>query len=342
MATIEPLELTRKLIAIPSPSGSEGEVGRFLVPVLESLGLEVTVQPVEAERFNLLAVAGGAPRVVLCTHIDVVPPHIEPREDDTFIFGRGACDTKGILAAMLAATEQLLDEGVKAFGLLLVVGEETDSAGARVANERADWASRYVIVGEPTESRFARGQKGAFKAQLIVRGRAAHSAYPERGESALLKMMPVIGDLMQADWGEHPVLGRGTLNVGELHAGVRANVIPGEARASLMVRVVDSVKETGARLRRVVDGRAEIITGHINEPQEIHVPEGREGVVVAFNTDIPFLTRLGKPVLFGPGSITDAHSAGEKIAKADLLAAVVAYRDLVKELLGRHTSGPSA
>jgi acetylornithine deacetylase len=330
---IDPLDLARQLIDIPSPSGSEGEYGRFLVPVMERIGLSVTLQSVGSDRFNLLGVAGGGePIIVLCTHLDVVPPHIPPGEDDTWIYGRGACDTKGILAAMLAAGERLIGDGVGGFALLLVVAEETDSIGARSANDWQPWRSRFVVVGEPTESRFARAQKGSFRADLLVRGRAAHSAYPERGDSALLKLLPVLDDLGRADWGEDPVLGPGTMNLGELHSGVRANVIPAEARASLLIRVVDSVAETGARLRGIVGDRAEIEVGLTNEPQEIFVPEGDEGVVVGFNTDIPFLPRLGRPILFGPGSILDAHSDGEKIRKDDLLAAVDTYRNLVVKL----------
>jgi acetylornithine deacetylase len=341
---MDPLDLARRLIDIPSPSGAEGELGRYLIPVLERIGLSVSLQPVGPDRFNLLGVArGGEPAVVLCTHIDVVPPHIPSREDETWIHGRGACDTKGILAAMLAASERLVGEGTGGFALLLVVAEETDSIGARSANDWQPWRSRFVVVGEPTGSRFARGQKGAFKADLLVRGRAAHSAYAERGESALLKLLPILDDLNRADWGEDPVLGRGSLNVGELHAGVRANVVPEAARASLMIRVVDSVAETERRLREVVGERAEIEAGLANEPQEIFVPDGSEGVVVGFNTDIPFLPRLGRPILLGPGSILDAHSPGEKIRKDDLLAAVETYRELVLELCsggGGSRSGP--
>ncbi len=336
---IDALDLARKLIAIPSPSGSEGEVGRFLVPVLEGIGLNVALQPVAADRFNLLATAGGEPDVVLCTHIDVVPPHIPPREDGEWLHGRGACDTKGVLAAMLAAAEALVGEGTAGFALLLVVAEETDSIGARMANEWQPWRCRHVVVGEPSESRFARGQKGAFKARLTVRGRAAHSAYPERGDNALMKMIPVVQDLMAADWGQDPVLGRGTLNVGELHAGVRPNVIPGEAVASIMVRVVDSVAATEDRLREVVAGRAEVELGLVNEPQRMFVPPGRPETVIAFNTDIPFLPRLGTPLLYGPGSILDAHGDGERIRKDDLLAAVPVYRDLVRELLALPAAG---
>ncbi|MFQ5668988.1 MAG: M20/M25/M40 family metallo-hydrolase [Acidobacteriota bacterium] len=331
--SLDPLELTRKLIEIPSPSGAEGEVGHFLLPVLEELGLAVTVQPVAADRFNLAARSGAEPEVVLCTHMDVVPPHVPLREDATHLYGRGACDTRGALAAMLGAAQRLLAEQAGGFGVLLVVGEETDSIGARTANERLEWPSRSIIVGEPTGSRFARGQKGALKAAVTTRGRAAHSAYPERGESALVKMLPVLSDLMAAPWGRDASLGEGTLNVGTLQSGVRPNVIPAEARAEIMVRVVDSVAATEERLRRAVGERATLEIEHVNEPQALLVPEGEEGIVVAFNTDIPFLGRLGRPFLFGPGSILDAHGEGEKIAKADILAAVDTYHGLVRRLL---------
>jgi acetylornithine deacetylase len=330
---LDPISLAARLIDIPSPSGHEAEVARALVPVLEEAGLRVSLQPVAGDRVNVLAEAGGGePEVVLCTHLDVVPPHIPARREGEWLYGRGACDTKGILAAMVAAAAELTAAGTDGFALLLVVAEETDSIGARAADGWRDWRSRWVVVGEPTGSRFARGQKGALKAELTAAGRAAHSAYPERGEDALTKLLPVLADLQALDWGEDPMLGRGTLNIGELHAGVAANIVPPSARAALMVRVVDSLADCRQRLEQAVAGRAEIVPGLANEPQRLFVPEGRPETVVAFNTDVAFLPRLGRPLLYGPGSILDAHGDGERIRVDDIRAAVAVYRDLVREL----------
>lgn len=336
--TIAPLDLAARLMAVPSPTGAEAEVGRCLVPILESLGLSVTLQPFpEAPaRFNVLATAGGDPEVALCTHLDVVPPHIPPRRDGDILYGRGACDAKGIIAAMVAAAERLRATGERRFALLFVIGEETDSGGARLAVERlagSGFARRGIIVGEPTDGKCARAQKGSLKAVLVTRGRAAHSSCPEAGDSAILRLLPILDDLVAADWGADPILGRGTLNIGELHAGVRPNVVPAEARAGLMVRVVDSVAATEKRLRDLVGGRGEVQVSAGSEPQSLHVPGGRESVVVAFNSDIPVLRAFGPPVLCGPGSIRHAHADDEQVRGADLAAAVETYVALVRELL---------
>ena len=336
--TIAPVDLAARLMAVPSPTGAEGEVGRCLVPILEALGLSVTLQPLpEAPaRFNVLAMAGGAPEVALCTHLDVVPPHIPPHRAGDTLYGRGACDAKGIIAAMVAAAARLRAAGERRFALLFVIGEETDSSGARLAVERLGgngFARRGIIVGEPTDLQCARAQKGSLKAVLVTRGRAAHSSCPEAGDSAVLRLLPILNDLAAADWGLDPTLGPGTLNIGELNAGVRVNVVPAEARAGLMVRIVDSVADTTSRLRACVAGRGDIQLGVGSEPQTLHVPGQRPTVVVAFNTDVPVLRALGPPVLVGPGSIRHAHADDEQVRVADLEAAVGTYAELVHELL---------
>jgi acetylornithine deacetylase len=336
--TIVPVDLAARLVGVPSPTGAEGEVGRSLVPILEALGLSVTLQPLPESpaRFNVLALAGGEPEVALCTHLDVVPPHIPPHRDGDILYGRGACDAKGIIAAMVAAAERLRAAGERRFALLFVIGEETDSGGARLAVERlggSGFARRGVIVGEPTDGRCARAQKGSLKAVLVTRGRAAHSSCPETGDSAVLRLLPILNDLAAADWGADPTLGAGTLNIGELHAGVRVNVVPAEARAGLMVRIVDSVAATEQRLRDVVGGRGEVQVSVGSEPQALHVPGRRPSVVVAFNTDVPVLRAFGPPVLCGPGSIRHAHADDEQVRGADLAAAVDTYTALVHELL---------
>lgn len=331
----DPIAFARQLIDVPSPTESELAVGELLDRELTRLGFTTQRQEVAEDRFNLLARAGGVPRVVLNSHIDTVPPWFASHEDADYIYGRGACDTKGIIAAMIAAGDRLRRRGVDEFAFLFVVAEETDSIGAKAANLAfADLGSEYVVVGEPTESKFARASKGALTCVARFQGVAAHSAYPHLGESAINRMVAAIAEINQTDWGTHEVLGKTTVNVGVVRGGERPNIIPAEAECEMIFRLVTTPEDVLHRLEPLLgnhDGR--VILSRGNPPQFMVVPEGAPSHVVAFNTDVPWLTSLGKPLLFGPGSILDAHGVGEKIAKRDLLAAVETYEEMVVSLL---------
>jgi acetylornithine deacetylase len=333
---IDPIALARKLIDIPSPTGEERAMGEAVERELSSLGLTVKRLPVERDRFNVFASAGGSPRVVINSHIDTVPPWFASREDGEKIYGRGACDTKGVIAAMLAAGERLLTSGERDFAFLFVVGEETDSIGAKKANvDLKDLGSEFVIVGEPTESRFARASKGALTAILHFDGVAAHSAYPDRGDSAIRKMMAAIAAIESTDWGFHEIVGNATVNVGVVRGGEKPNIVPASAECELMFRTTGVIEGVVAKLEKIVSGFGGRITmWRGNDPQFMVVPEGAPSTVVAFNTDVPHLKDLGDPLLFGPGSILDAHGANEFILKKDLIAAIDAYCDTVVKLLG--------
>lgn len=332
---LDPLALARQLIDVPSPTESEFSVGELLEGQLIQLGFETRRHDVSPTRFNLLALAGGKPRVILNSHIDTVPPWFASREDDDHIYGRGACDTKGIIAAMLAAGERLRERGVTDFAFLFVVGEETDSVGAKSANIAFEnLGSEYVVVGEPTESTFARASKGALTCVVRFEGVAAHSAYPHLGDSAINKMVAAITEINATDWGSHEVLGNTTVNVGVVRGGQRPNIIPADAECELIFRLVTTPEDVEQRLAALVakhGGRITMSRG--NPPQFMVVPEGQPSAVVSFNTDVPWLGNLGKPLLFGPGSILDAHGVNEKIAKKDLLAAVATYEQMVISLL---------
>jgi acetylornithine deacetylase len=332
---LDPLPLARQLIDIPSTTEHERAVGEFLFDTLSHLGYGCRKHAVTDSRFNVFATAGGRPRVVLNSHIDTVPPWFGSRDDGDFIYGRGACDTKGILAAMIAAGEKLRAEHVNDFAFLFVVGEETDSVGAKTANvEFGDLGSEYVLVGEPTESKFARASKGALTAFVRFTGIAGHSAYPERGDSAINKMVNAIAEINAAQWGTHEVLGNATVNVGVVRGGEKPNVIAAEAECEMIFRTVGSPDDVRAQLTSIVAKHNGHITMHRgNSPQFMHVPDGAPSTVVAFNTDVPWLASLGKPLLFGPGSILDAHGAQEKIGKRELLLAVETYASTVRSLL---------
>jgi len=331
---IDPLALARQLIAIPSPTGEELAVGNHLFDELTRLGFTCRKQEAAPDRFNLLASAGGHPRVVLNTHIDTVPPWFAASDDTEFIYGRGACDTKGIIAAMIAAAERLRADRIDNFALLLVVGEETDSIGAKSANVAfKELGSDYVLVGEPTESKFARASKGALTAFVRFEGVAAHSAYPHLGDSAINKMVAAIAEINRADWGHDEILGKATVNVGVVKGGVKPNIIAAEAECQCMFRLVTTPEDVRAKLEMIIGPHDGTITWtHGNPPQHMIVPDGADSTIVAFNTDVPHLGALGKPLLYGPGSILDAHGAHEKIGKKDLLNAVDVYYDTVATL----------
>jgi len=329
---MDPFALTKKLMAIPSVTGEEREVAEFLSGHLTALGYRVERQNVNGDRFNVFAFAGEG-RVMFCTHIDTVPPSTVPiREDDDFLYGRGACDTKGIIAAMLEAGDRLRSGGIRNFGYMFLVGEETDSIGAKTAN-RLKWNSEYVVVGEPTQNQLARAQKGTLMVNLGVVGRAAHSGYPEKGVSAIQNLWIVLKDCENAGWGHDPVLGNGTLNVGVFHGGQAANIVPPQASASIMIRTVESRQLVEEKMRQIVGNRATMEIVGASDPLILHVVEGFPTTVVSFGSDAPHLTNTGKRLLIGPGSILDAHTAAEKISKRELIEGIDLYERLVRKLL---------
>lgn len=333
--SLDPIRLTRQLIDIPSLTGDELAVEELVASLLRDRGFAVDEQSVGATRRNLFATAGGRPRIVFCSHLDTVPPFIGSSEDEETVYGRGACDAKGIIAAMLAAGDRLAADGIRDFGFLFVVGEETDSVGAKEANGFfAGRGSEIVIVGEPTESQFARASKGALTATVRFEGIAAHSAYPERGDSAIRKLAGAIDAIYAASWGDDGDLGRGIPNVGVVRGGEKPNVIAPWAEADCIFRIVEPLHVALRRLESIVGPLGgTIVRHHGNDPVRMVWPAGRATVVVGFNTDAPHLPKIGRPVLFGPGSILDAHTAGEKIAKRELLTAVETYRKLAADLI---------
>jgi acetylornithine deacetylase len=324
-------ELTQQLMAIPSLSGGEKEVGLFLCDLLFNRRYRVEKQLLIPNRFNVLAFA-GKPRVVLCTHIDTVPPILPVSEDETHLYGRGACDTKGIIAAMLEAGDKLRSQGIDSFGYLFVVGEEGDGAGAKLANTLL-WESEFVIVGEPTGNKLAVAQKGTLMVDVSFTGRPAHSGYPEEGVSAIEGLWKILQECASADWGNDPVLGKGTFNIGVFKGGEACNVVPGAASASIMIRTIEPRAVAERRVHDIIGQRAEVKVIGGADPHRMHVVEGFETMVASFGSDVPYLGRLGKPLLIGPGSILDAHTLHEKISKQEMTEGAAIYERLVKKLL---------
>jgi len=332
--TFDPIPFTRRLVDIESITGNEAAVGSFLAGELESLGYRVERMPVERDRINVFAVpkATAQPPLVFSTHMDVVPPWFASREDDANLYGRGACDAKGIIAAQVAAAERLNHAGVPV-GLLFVSGEERDSLGAHVANQNAR-GSRFLVNGEPTESHIALASKGALRVEVIAHGKMAHSAYPELGESAIEKLLDALQALRAMPLPHNPEIGASTLNIGIIEGGRATNVIPDFAKAQLLYRLVASSETLRAQIVDAVGSRAEVKFVLDLGYMRFRTVPGLPTMTASFTTDIPSLSNWGEPVLFGPGSILVAHTDREFIAKRELLAAVDAYEKIARHLLG--------
>lgn len=331
-------ELTHRLIEIESITEKEKKVALFLRDYLAQLNYRVTLQEAAPSRFNVLALA-GQPELVFSTHIDTVPPYIPFREDEQYLYGRGACDAKGILAAQVEAAQRLRAAGETRFGLLFVVGEERNSAGALYANKNP-LGSKFLVDGEPTENKLAIGSKGSLRAEIIARGKAAHSAYPEMGESAILKLLDLLEQVRQMKFDPDPLLGETTCNIGILEGGTKANIIPDRARAEIMFRSVVPLERIKTRLEAIVAGRAEICYAFEVPIVLMNVVDGFETTVVSFTSDVPFLTHWGRPYLLGPGSILDAHTDHERISKKQLLEGVDLYVRLASNLLKGYLPSP--
>lgn len=337
---IDVVELTRSLVEIESTTYHEDAVGEFLRTYLEGRGWQVekmaVPQPEESghdgPRWNVYAaVSDEAPALVFSTHMDTVPPYIPFREDGEFIYGRGVCDAKGIIAAQIAAAERLRVEGFKV-GLLFVSGEERDSAGAQVANTQPK-GSRYLINGEPTDNRLALASKGALRVVFTARGTMAHSAYPELGDSAVHKLVEVLSRVLALELPVLEDIGPSTLNVGLIQGGRAPNVIADQAQAQALVRLVCDSTETREAILRCAEGLAEVDFTLEIPFVRLKSLEGFPTMVAKFTTDIPKLNNWGEPLLLGPGSIHVAHTPHERLAKKELLEAVELYVKVAKNLL---------
>lgn len=332
-------------IDVPSVTGEEGDYGDLICRALEAAGFAVERQPVAeragggGSRFNVLARA-GRPELVFCTHLDTVPPWFGPSREGGLVRGRGACDAKGQALAMILAARRLVDAGEDRVGLLFTVGEEIDSAGARVADRELvePWAPRWTIVGEPTGGRFIRGHKGIYKASLVAHGVAGHSSQ-DVGPSAVHGLVTCAHALLGADWGHDPLFGDGTLNLGRIEGGVAPNVVAASARAELLIRTVEPFEDVDARVRGLLADRVELEGAAFGyAPVAFHVPGHAaargDDEVVAFGTDAPYLAHWGTRLLFGPGHILDAHTDHECLDMAAFERAVEEHVATARELLG--------
>jgi len=332
LSTMDMVSLTRQLVDIESITGNEGRAGRFLAEKLAGLGLDVQRMAVEGDRANIYATPPLEPNpaIVFSTHMDTVPPFIPSSEDERAIYGRGACDAKGIIAAQIEAAERLRKEGIPV-GLLFLVGEERDSLGAKHANQQAN-ACKFLINGEPTENRVAVASKGSLRVELASSGKMAHSAYPSLGESAIDKLVEALGRLRAMKLPSDPEFGPCTLNIGMIEGGRAPNVIADKARALLLYRLIGPSDPLRREIAETVGSLADVEFTLEVPFIRLRTLEGLPTMVAAFTTDIPALGNWGQPLLIGPGSIHDAHTEGEFVEKTQLHKAVDLYCAIASRL----------
>jgi acetylornithine deacetylase len=332
MSALDLVGLTRTLVDIDSTTGREGELALWLAAFLRERGYSVIEQPVTDGRFNVYASLGEPPALAFSTHIDCVPPFFPSREEGGLLFGRGACDAKGIVAAQVMAAEQLRASGEQRIALLFVAGEERGSDGARLANERPPESMRFLINGEPTDNRLGAATRGMLRVRLHAAGRAAHSSFPELGDSAIDKLLDALMILRGIDLPADPLLGRTHYTVGLIEGGVAPNVVSPHASAELLFRIVgdgNAVLSALAPLEGLVS-----IEEVLDVPaMHLHTVPGFETAVFPYTTDVPLLTRWGAPLLFGPGSIHVAHTDEEHVSVVELRQAVDLYASLARQLL---------
>ena len=328
---MDPVELTRTLVSVESPTGAEGPVVGLLAGMLERAGYRVTRQPVSPGRDNIYAWR-EPPVLVFSTHLDCVPPYVPLREDDEWLHGRGSCDAKGVAAAMTAAAECLAARGERRIGLLFVVGEENGSDGAHAA-AALEPKGRFLVNGEPTENRLSIGQKGSLRCDLDATGRAAHSAYPDEGRSAVEALLDTLERIRRLPLPVDPLLGPSTLNVGTIHGGVAPNVLAPSARAQVLIRTVGPTEELKAQLAAIAAPGVSVSIGLEIPAYKGTAPAGWETTVVSYASDLPFYEGWGRRFQLGPGSIRLAHTDAERIGKADLRRGVELYVRLASDLL---------
>ena len=324
--------LTRDLVDIDSTTGREHEVATWLAAFLRHRGYRVSEQPIGDGRFNVFAQLDAAPRVVFSTHFDCVPPFAPSRQQGGVIFGRGSCDAKGILASQLVAAERLRAGGESRIAMLFVAGEERGSDGARVANEHAPAGVKFLLNGEPTDNRLGVATRGVLRVRLRASGRAAHSSFPELGESAIDKLLDALMVLRGVALPEDPVLGRTHYTVGLIEGGVAPNVVSPRASAEVMFRIVGD----GAAVRAALNVVEPLVTIEpvLDIPAvRMHTLPGFETAVFPYTTDVVFLKNWGKPLLIGPGSIHVAHTDEEHLSLDELFHAVDLYEALARRLL---------
>lgn len=322
-------KLAYDLVCIPSESGSETKAMEHMESLARAMDFQTQRIEVDSNRWNLLITNASSQPIetLLTTHMDTVPGGPEPKLTPDTLWGRGSCDAKGIAACMFCALCDLRLMNVTNVALLLVVGEETRSDGAKAAARALKPVKRF-INGEPTELKFVAGQKGVLKFALHAHGKCAHSGYPELGHSAVHTLLDTVQSIRNENWPNHPTVGKTLVNVGMIEGGIAANVTAPSANATIMMRLASSASEAENRVRELLPADVDIEIYSSSHPQILEVPEGEQSISVGYGSDVPHLRPLGVPLMYGPGSIHVAHTDHEHVLLKDLETARKKYTEI--------------
>lgn len=334
--TNDALYLAKELISIPSVSGNEFEALEYLSTVFTSFGWHYEIHEISEKRFNIF-VQFENPDVCFTTHIDVVPAkenQFNPEIKNGRLYGRGACDAKGILASMICAVKNLELNGKSNMALLVVIGEETDGIGAKTASKQLTGKGiRHIVNGEPTEGKLVAAHKGGLGFRITTRGISCHSGYPEYGIDANNTLVDIAYQIQNTCFGEDPVLGSATVNLGLIKAGSARNVLSDHGQIDGMIRTVTDSESVITKLQDIISDRAEIEI--LNNAPKVHLKTlpGFEISTVSYATDIPHFLSLGTDcLLYGPGSIKQAHTDDEWIDIIELEDSVTEYCKIFQNL----------
>ena len=322
-------KLTMDLVKIPSISGQEMEVGNFLKDMLAK-DFTVKTQKV-GNRINVFAFA-GRPKLLLTTHMDTVPGTLKIAEDSKFIYGRGSCDAKGAIAAMVSAAWDALESGLNDFCLLFDVDEENEFEGIKKAIKMVN--PGFVVVGEPSSLKLVNGQKGLLQFDLSQKGKAAPASLPQTGSSAITKLLFDLTGIIRIKPPENKFLGKTTINIGKIIGGQAANVIPDYASAKIDVRTVSRNSEIKQLFRKAaINGKLKTELDFepvFNDLYDLPKLLGLKTRIASYFTEMYFWRKKANTVVFGPGDYRYAHSTFEKVSKRELLKAAENYLEIIK------------
>jgi acetylornithine deacetylase len=369
----ELVALLRELVAIPSmnpyraealePGYGEARLAQRVAAFLRDAGLSVELQEIAPGRPNVVARLPGREEgepLLFVAHLDTVPvqgmtvPPFEGAVREGRLYGRGACDNKGSLAAMLAALRRVAAAKANRSPILFAgtADEESGYRGIRAALSTGVRA-RAAFVGEPTSLRIVIAHRGVVRWAITTRGTSAHSAHPEQGVNAIYGMAPVVADLeaLAAELAKrpaHPLVGPPTLSVGTIHGGLTVNTVPDQCAIEVDRRLIpgESPDDAEAEVRALIERRGAAVerffaAGAFEVPRDSEaatlatravedVLGKAETVGVAYATEAPEVLAAGIPcVVLGPGDGSKAHSADEFIALDQLEAAERVYERLM-------------
>lgn len=315
------LDFLLDILKFDSTSGSENELARHIAAVYTPRDAGVEIQKTPAGRLNLFF-KYGEPKIIFCSHLDTVPPYIPPDVDGNIIRGRGTCDAKGQLAYLFEAFKQLHSSGNSDIGMLMLSGEEDGSQGAIRANKSIS-NTECIIIGEPTENKLIKASKGILLAKAVFKGKSCHSGYPGMGDSAFTGMLEFFKKLEKIYFENDDILGETTYNTGSVYSNNASNVVPDLTECKILFRTTfASAKLIKEKINNITDVKTELEFIYEDEPMTFTTFEGFETGVVSYGTDAPAFTNIKKKILYGPGSILDAHTENEKIKIDDLYKAV--------------------